>query len=172
MAANNDDKNLVTILAKWLPAALCLVAAYYMGSQFLAGKADADSSLKWPMVNGVIEEVSVHEIAGKGGKTYDPLVHYRYTCSGKQLDGDTISFPKPSYFFKKGLVSFQQKYLKGAMVPVYYDPKAPANSCLEPGENGHVYAYLWWTVGLVALSVVLPCAPIKRFYEGERGRAV
>ncbi|RLB87914.1 MAG: hypothetical protein DRH26_14630 [Deltaproteobacteria bacterium] len=103
-------------------------------SRYKNGKA----SMKWPFTQGVILSSQVKTDLGKD-KDADPkhtaAIVYQYTVEGYEYSRERISFAGGRTFFKKSKAeSLVRRYGKGLRVKVYYDPKTPTVSVLEPGN--------------------------------------
>lgn len=84
-------------------------------------------SLRWPAASGEITESD--PVAG---------VRYTYTAAGRVYTGSRVSFHDSGLFSGRlGAPTAQTPagYPAGMVVQVYYDPKAPDRSVLEPGAG-------------------------------------
>ena len=91
----------------------------------------------WPTVRGrvVTSEVRSYRSGEGGGRQPYPSVVYEYEVGGRRFRSKRIHFDE--------LVSSQARvgatvrtYSAGAEVTVYYDPRRPGRSVLEPGAPG------------------------------------
>ena len=102
-------------------------------SRYKNGKA----SLKWPFTQGVILSSIVKTDLGKNNDV-DPkhtaAIVYQYTVEGNEYSGERISFAGRTFLDKSKAESLVRRYGKGMRVKVYYDPKTPNVSALEPGN--------------------------------------
>lgn len=66
------------------------------------------------------------------GTSYSPEVSYRYTISGRQIDGKRIRYDESSLgaAYSKAIVD---RYPTGKAVPVHYNAAAPQEAVLEQG---------------------------------------
>jgi hypothetical protein len=100
--------------------------------RYKSGKA----SQNWPSVEGVIFTSEVKTDLGKSDDVdpkYTAAITYRYTVEGYEYTGERVSFAGQT-FLKKGKADrLVMRYDKGKRVKVYYDPKTPHVSVLEPG---------------------------------------
>jgi hypothetical protein len=108
----------------------------------------AYNSTKWPIAKGVVisSTVTYHRYSGKSGAYYSPDVSYRYTVGSVPYVGDTICFASIATHNKSDMEQIAGRYPLGREVKVYYDPKYPEDSVLEPGVT-----FNSWTKVLVAL---------------------
>ncbi len=105
----------------------------------------------WPVVEGeiVASAVSVAATHRSADDTdAKPDIRYRYEVLGKSYEGRRIRFGSPSRVTRLQANELAGKYPQGAKVRVFYDPKRPSQSVLEPTNASG-------TVALVVLFVVL-----------------
>jgi hypothetical protein len=107
-----------------------------------------EGSTTWPSVRGEIYSAEVVNKSGRRGGGYFLNVTYWYWINGKIYTGhwsttvDSIAWygfnrqirHRPGSF-KWETEKILKRYSKGAVVPVYYDPKNPAVSVLERREK-------------------------------------
>ena len=94
----------------------------------------------WIKTKGAVVETGVKEAlrtpVDAPGKwpMFSPVVKYRFKAGNDTVIGETIRlYDDVSYWFssKSMAISRGKKWRKGMVVDVYYDPKDPAQSCLE-----------------------------------------
>jgi len=110
------------------------------------------ASVRWPTTEGRVVARDLDDSPGR----YEPVFEYRYQVSGAELRGDRISFapafdPRSS---ERALLMYHQ-YPPGKAVTVYYDPRRPHRSVLEPGLNWPLATQLLGGIGLVVLALVI-----------------
>lgn len=97
---------------------------------------------------------------GTSGKRYYAEVSYEFTVGDVDFTGDRIVFEylrKGSITTAKGIVN---RYRKGKKVTVFYMPKDPKQSVLQPGFQ--LRAVGWPIGGLILLIIagVIACAAV------------
>ena len=113
-------------------ALLPVIAAIDGWNRYKSGK----ESLKWPATKGVILSSTVKTDLGKSDDVdpkYTAAITYRYAVEGYEYTGNRVSFGGQTFLKKGRADSLVMRYNKGKRVKVYYDPKTPHVSVLEPG---------------------------------------
>lgn len=113
-------------------ALMAAMAALDGWSRYKSGKA----SQNWPTTEGVILTSEVKTDLGKSDDVepkYKAAVTYRYAVGGYEYTGERVSFSGQTFLEKGKADSLVKRYNKGKRVKVYYDPKKPHVSVLEPG---------------------------------------
>ena len=112
---------------------LGIAAVYFLIYETTVGY----SSLKWPKTKGVIVNTWItksYDPGSIGGQfLYAPNIAYEYTVNNKPYEGETIGYPG-----WRSLLSYAKNKIASyptTGVDVFYDPKSPAHSCLEPGVS-------------------------------------
>jgi len=114
-------------------ALLPVIAAIDGWNRYKSGK----ESLKWPATQGVILSSTVKTDLGKSDDVdprYTAAIAYRYTVEGYEYTGERVSFSGQTFLDKSKASSLARRYGKGLHVKVYFDPKIPHISVLEPGN--------------------------------------
>jgi hypothetical protein len=90
--------------------------------------AKARKTLRWPMVEGAIEQ------SAPTSEAHDLLPHilFSYTVAADTYQG-TLEFPDGTEPSPELATSYAKKYPAGAKVSVYYNPVQPDQATLEPG---------------------------------------
>ncbi|CCD92841.1 conserved membrane hypothetical protein [Bradyrhizobium sp. ORS 375] len=112
----------------------------------------------WPVVEGeiVASEVSVAATHRSADDTdAKPDIRYRYAVLGKSYEGHRIRFASPGAVTRLQADELTGKYPKGAKVRVFYDPKHPSQSVLEPANASGTAALIALFVVLSAVTTVL-----------------
>lgn len=88
----------------------------------------ARKTLRWPMVEGVIEQ------SAPTSKANDllPYIQFRYTVAA-HIYQRTLEFPDNTNPSPELATSYAKKYPVGAKISVYYNPEQPNQATLEPG---------------------------------------
>ena len=129
---------------------LCLGLApiWWTVSVFRAARA----SRNWSRTEGVITES--RWITGVGPhRSGSADIRFRYTLNGQSYDGHNILAGGGEYYPDKQKEKVRQ-YRIGMTVPVFYDPKDPRSSCLEPGQGSEM-SYVLLGIGLFFLFAAL-----------------
>ena len=108
--------------------------------------AKARKTLRWPMVEGAIEQSALTSEAN------DLLPHilFSYTVAAYTYQR-TLEFPDGTEPSPELATSYAKKYPAGAKVSVYYNPDQPDQATLEPGlARGD---WMIPAVGIVAMAL-------------------
>ena len=106
----------------------------------MRAKARNKAALAWPSVEGEI----IHSEAtgkwstdsqGQAVMRYKADIRFRYTVDGKSYDGTRIAFYGAIVDTAAKAQAQCNHYPVGAKMPVYYDPRKPADSVLERREG-------------------------------------
>ncbi|MHA2227298.1 MAG: DUF3592 domain-containing protein [Candidatus Hodarchaeales archaeon] len=117
-----------------------IISLYIINKTFKHLKTikDQSSSRSWSTTEGTITSWSIKE--GKLDEDYDtivyvPVIEYSYFVLDKQYRSEHIRlFKQPSYFSElEAKKMIDTRYPVGKKVPVYYNPKKPDQTVLEPG---------------------------------------
>ncbi|MBI1921193.1 MAG: DUF3592 domain-containing protein [Geobacter sp.] len=111
-------------------------------------------SRRWPFSLGkVILSQAVFKTRKSGDTScYVPEVNYTFTVEGREYTGDTISVRGVGSRLKD-VQQIIAKYPVESQVIVFYNPKDPTDSLLEPGADAS--SALPFIVGVVFLSFAL-----------------
>ncbi len=124
-------------------------------------------SKSWPIVWGLITNSSVREwfnegmqgpeLYTRGSTQYEADIIYKYEIDHREYNAKRIdtSFRGENRGLKRSR-SISEKYFSGKPVQVYYDPKNPRISVLEPGFNlnSHFYGYCFGIVLSICLTIL------------------
>ncbi len=83
-----------------------------------------------------------------------PIINYRYMVNGRGFVGDHIVAGPQDYYNRGEADAKARLYAIGSKLAVYYDPKDPAVSCLEPGVLRR-FAYMYLALAGCLLSMGL-----------------
>lgn len=88
----------------------------------------------WPWVEGWVHEVSIEEGEDEDGEAvFTPKVLYTYLVAGEKFEGTQFWFqPNPTQNYL-GLRDAMRGVRAGAAHRVYFDPRFPSVSVLNPG---------------------------------------
>jgi Protein of unknown function (DUF3592) len=126
-----------------LLAIMILIAG---GSRLLAARASA----RWPGTEGLI----IESRARSNCTLCRPTINYYYTVRSQSFVGNNITAGPQDYYNHDQADLKVRSYVVGRKLTVYYDPKEPAVSCLEPGIL-RWYAYLYFAVAGVVMTAGL-----------------
>lgn len=112
-----------------------IVVGYIGVEQFLR----ANQVRQWPTTTATVFDshvkTSAYTHAGITTQSFTPVVRYRYTVSGQELEGQTIDQSPLDVCYSErakadGIVA---RYPAGSTPSVYHDPADPARTMLDPG---------------------------------------
>jgi len=124
-------------------------------------------SKSWPTVWGLITNSSVREwfdegfqgpeVYTRGSTQYEADIIYKYEIDNRKYNAKRIdtSFRGENRGLNRSWLIYQ-KYYSGKPVQVYYDPKNPRISVLEPGFklNSHLYGYCFGIILSLCLTIL------------------
>jgi hypothetical protein len=155
MLTNGEDfhhrRTLRPILEVIALTGLLLIAGILLnaaGSRWLAARA----SRSWPSTEGVIIESRL-----TSNCSYcRPFINYRYVVNGQSFVGNHLVAGPQDYYNRGEANTKTHSYAVGRRLAVYYDPKDPAVSCLEPGVlRWFTYLYLTFAACLMSAGLFL-----------------
>jgi hypothetical protein len=87
----------------------------------------------WPTAPGTISVSEIAEYSGSGGGgTYNCRIRFTYDVNGTTFSGHNRQFFERARNNKQAIEEILKEYPMGKDVAVYYNPKNPSLSCLEP----------------------------------------
>ena len=108
-------------------------------------------SVSWQTATGTVLETRLATSSGTGrnsGRHYSPHVSYMYNAGGRSFVGDQLSFGRLTRGSGYGdAQQFLERYRRGTIVAVHYDPARPERSVLQPG-------WTWGSVFMAAMGTV------------------
>jgi len=118
-------------------------------------------SLNWPTAAGVILDSKVDRMRDMHGiPSSTARIRYRYAVAGWNFDNETIAFGAARGSLTWGYADRKvQKFPRGQIVEVSYDPDHPQESCLEPGGLG------WEDGAALLLCITGICLGMKQLGE-------
>lgn len=139
-------------------AGLCLFmvanqvyALWKMRNQVAAGKFWLRTSGK--IVTATLSQPNVPRKGGETDTTVD--IRYQYQVSGKNLEGKRVKFGGQGGMTQFAAEQLIAKYPVGAAVQVYYDPKSPLHSALEPRNKSSIVPHVVFLIVFSVISIVL-----------------
>jgi Protein of unknown function (DUF3592) len=103
---------------------------------------------------GRIVSSSTYTSTPKRTTYYHYSIEYEFTTNGKNYRSDEITFDNNYRLEQKFAQVYVSKYPVGKKVTVYYDPRDPSFSVLEPEEKGDAAVELLFLI-ISALVIVL-----------------
>ena len=136
-------------------------SAYFGGRGLLRGLA----SRNWPTTDGIITSslIQLNRVQHPNGfivtspiPTYSPSISFEYSVGVKKYSSKTYTLTLgPVFFDAKSVENITRKYPIGSHVKVFYNPKNPKISLLEPGLKS-IFGYTGsFILGLISLIAVL-----------------
>jgi len=108
------------------------------------------NSVDWPHVKGEILSSYVKWDSASSDNGYRAIVEYDYSVNGQHYLGDKISFTYDGHATTHTAKMYVNQYSEGSTVKIYYSPKRPSVSVLEPGLRGD-----YWLVPAVGGSMFI-----------------
>jgi hypothetical protein len=139
--------------------ALATVVAHATAERLELRRLSREST-EWPTVAGVVVDTrAVWSSSPRSGRSYWPLVQYRYSVDGTTYVGARVSFRAD--YGRADVEDAIAKYPPGSVVSISYSPGVPQKSVLEPGtwHGGPLMTVLVLTT-VAAIAVVLVCVAI------------
>ncbi|MBE9048494.1 DUF3592 domain-containing protein [Pleurocapsales cyanobacterium LEGE 10410] len=107
----------------------------YMLRHAIASYKYAVASLSWPTTDGHLEDVRLWGKRNIGGEMKDAeklSVEYSYEINGLNYSGNSAAFYTLVY---PKTVEFAERHSSNRNIKVYFNPRDPSESVLEPGLN-------------------------------------
>jgi hypothetical protein len=140
---------------------LATIGLYAGGSRLLAARTSA----RWLETEGVI----IESRAGSNCIRCWPTINYYYTAAGQSFVGSKITAGPQDYYNRVEADAKASSYPVGGRLAVYYDPKDPAVSCLEPGVlRWFTYLYLTLAGCFMSAGAFL----FSRLYRANRNARI
>jgi uncharacterized protein DUF3592 len=110
----------------------------------------------WPRVWGVVTTSRVREVAGDECAEYLADIGYEYEVAGVVYSSNAIRVGEAErYQVHSQAEARAAHYRVGRRILVWYDPRAPHESLLEPHDRDGLYAWGLAGAGLIAASIWL-----------------
>ena len=113
------------------------------------------AACRWPIATGKIVSTEVESYYPRVDADndsasrlhYKPSIVYQYEVNGRELKGDRLRLGLKISSTSEGLAKKSiAKYPVGTIVKVYYNPKSPGESVLNPYSHGH---FLLWLIPII-----------------------
>jgi hypothetical protein len=140
-------------IASLIFGALFIVAGYFAGFHFGKPILDqAKQSANWPTVEGKIESSEVTQRHDDKGTSYSADICYSYPVKDRTYKSSRIWYGGGFSSSSSGeFYRLVDRYPKGKVVAVHYDPEHPEEAVLEAGA--FFTSYILYVVGWVFLVI-------------------
>lgn len=117
----------------------------------------------WPTSTALILESDIIEDpardpTGKVNNNFLVRVKYQYTVDGKSFDGSRVSFGSPAFNYIIAS-NVKDQFEKDKQVPIYYNPKDPADCVLAPKSTVGMPSRIPG-IFLIVIGIVIPVISI------------
>ena len=117
-------------------------------------------SLWWPRTSGTVTVSEIERVTTMHGTHHRANIHYDYAVAGARYQNDTIAFGLFRGMLTWGHADRKVRaYPRGQPVTVFFDPKRPNLSCLEPG------GLAWEDVVMLIVSIAGLRLGAKTFHD-------
>jgi hypothetical protein len=125
-----------------------VVLLFFIGSYRLSRKAAG-----WPLVRGTVLISGSEQVSNSDskGKSYAPVVEYRYRVDGVDYVSRQIKLGLVTSASKAYATKVAARYPKGKAIDVHYDPANPGNAALE-NSMGFYWLLLAVALGCFAIA--------------------
>jgi hypothetical protein len=106
-------------------------------------------SAQWPSVPGVMTASRMQSGVCKGMPCYHGEFAYRYRGGNTDLTGTALELGRTHWAARESWQKVLDAYPVGKAVSVYYEPRSPANSVLEPGLFGEAEMLYEMVLGMI-----------------------
>lgn len=145
-------------LTRYLIAFGFIGAGTYWGIGAVIVLLRGKRSRSWPSVTGVVYWSGIESRAAEGEGSaveFTPRIKYTYVVNGTEYENSRgVHSLLEEWGSKEWAEEVLRRFASGAVV-VFFDPRNPARSVLQPGVNRSYYAMLIICVLLFALGLVL-----------------
>ena len=109
---------------------VCVVAlggASLVATRRMRRRSARSPAARWPQVSGTVVSASVQVSHNGTGRHETPIVLYRYRVGAQEFQGNRVRLKRDG----GRACDTVARYPAGSCVPVFYDPRNPAESALE-----------------------------------------
>ncbi|MBO3099163.1 DUF3592 domain-containing protein [Gelidibacter pelagius] len=106
------------------------------------------ASKHWTKINGMITTTEEFQLGAKF------RLHYEYSLGDHTFTSRRIFYSNTTTYSKRLAEEFEQRYSKYQIVNVFYNPKNPKQSVLEPGRTDGAFLIIGVLGVLFLLSVL------------------
>jgi hypothetical protein len=135
-------------------AALLIVTAPFAEYGAISQYREARGSVKWPKVPGTVGESRVERQWAGTKVEYLPHVLYRYSVANQGYTGTRIRLNEIRSTQQHDAEAVVAQFPVGSAVTVFYNPRSPGDSTLEPGVTWRAYAMLVMPAFMVVLGIL------------------
>lgn len=146
---SHDQRHATRPARSLIPALFLLLIGLVLLSAGAWRFVPARASRSWRPAKGVIIEARLPSNC----TLCWPVINYRYIVDGQSFVGNNLVAGPQDYYNPHDAEAKVEQYIVGRQVTIYYDPKTPAISCLEPGTMRWP-AYLFCVIGMSCLGPV------------------
>ncbi|MDT7777847.1 MAG: hypothetical protein QOC99_359 [Acidobacteriota bacterium] len=133
---------------------VCVLMFSFAATRWLAARA----SRRWERVEGFVVESKLPACDYQCW----PSVKYRFVAGGQEFTGEHIKAGPQDYYDESEAAAKVRLYALGRRVSVYFDPRDPMSSCLEPGVfRWSVYLFLLIGGSCLFVAVYLTQAVVR-----------
>lgn len=125
----------------------------------------AKQSTEWPKVMGVITVSRFEPTSYHQRKTFRGDIRYRYSVGAAEYSSSRISFHRVNAGERNGWQGLTASYPVRKSVDVFYDPKEPSFSVLEPGLTGDMNLLYQADVFFIAAFAAAFLTALYKFRE-------
>jgi len=143
---------------------LSIIGGMFFFVKALGISKNVGAGADWLSVEGKVikSELTSTWSSNAGGVNYHLNIEYVYTVNGKDFTSDVVAFGGVlDGNFPKMRKRYIERYPKGGVVKVYYDPAKPENAVLEPNENIAIFYYV-----VASVFVLLGIVFVSNFFTG------
>ncbi len=113
----------------------------------------ASNSLHWENSNGEIIRSEIKITRGKNGKSYKPVIHFKYQVYGTEFISKRVYYgSNVSTSSQSRAQKLIDKYPVGQKVTVYYDPMKNTRAVIEPGARWEIKFFVLFS----SLFIIVP----------------
>jgi len=141
----NEEGVMIATIALGVGILLTSISLYFLKM--------AGNSLHWENTKGEITRSEIKITRGKNGKTYQPVINYKYQVYGTEF------ISKRVYYGSNVSTSSQTRaqklidnYPVGQKVTVYYDPMKNTRAVIEPGARWEIKFFALFS----SLFIIVP----------------
>lgn len=125
------------------------------------------SSAKWSQIQGRVIQSYGYYVKSRSGRTLRARIFYEYSKDSKTYQSNVIGFGTHRHVGEFAR-AYLERYPLSKRVTVYYDPRNPQNSCLEPSNfNSMFNIIIYFAIGLFVLGCVLLNKGLNIFHRLE-----
>ncbi len=144
---------------------LLLLVAAILPAVALPKFLRAKQSVQWPQATGTITVSRLVQTTYHQRKTFRGEIRYTYEVAGAEYSSTRVSFRRVNAGARDGWQQLIAVYPAGKSVPVFYNPKDPSFSVLEPGLSGGTKLLYQADIFFLAVFAVVFLILLHKFRE-------